>query len=77
MRWIILKEDGTTVHNVIVADEDFIAEHYPSAIKITDDVVVSPRDHFVDNKVLRVEPGNNVNTDFIDAEVVEPTNAIE
>ena len=56
MRWIILKEDNKTVHNVIVADADFIAEHYPNAICIEDDVVVAPKDTYENGVVTRTPP---------------------
>lgn len=56
MKWLILKEDNITIHNVIVADENFIAEHYPSAIKIEDDAMVSPNDLYKDGVVTRTPP---------------------
>jgi len=57
MRWIILKEDNKTVHNVILADANFIAEHYPNAIAVEDDVVVAPNDTYEDGVVTRTPPG--------------------
>jgi hypothetical protein len=71
MRWLILKEDNTTIHNVIVADKNFIAEHYPSAIKIEDDVMVSPNDLYKDGVVSRVLPQFIPSEEIIDAEVVQ------
>jgi hypothetical protein len=56
MRWIILKEDNKTVHNVIVADVDFIAQHYPNAIEVADDVVVALNDTYKNGVVTRTLP---------------------
>ena len=72
MRWVILNQDKTKVHNVIVADEDFVQEHYPEAIFVTDDIVVGPG-HLYQNGLF-VEPTPE---EIIDVEEVTPTPALE
>jgi hypothetical protein len=56
MNWIILKENTNIVDNVIVADEDFINQHYPNAIHIEDDVCVMEGDSYENGIVTRVYP---------------------
>lgn len=72
MRWVILNQDKTKVHNVIVADEDFVQQHYPEAIFVTDDIVVGPGHLHQDGLFFEPKP-----EEIIDVEVVEPTQAIE
>jgi hypothetical protein len=36
MRWAILKQDGIVVENIIEAEQDFIDQHYPSAVLLNE-----------------------------------------
>lgn len=56
MRWIILTENTNIVDNVIVADKDFINQHYPNAVHIEDDVHVMAGDSYENGIVTRVSP---------------------
>lgn len=73
MRYAIV-ENGVVV-NVIVAEQDFIDEHYPDAIALSDEDVVGPR--YLYDKGKFSEPESIIPADFIDAEVVEPTKALD
>lgn len=72
MRWVILNQDKTKVHNVIIADEDFVQEHYPEAIFVTDDIVVGPGHLHQDGLFIDHQP-----EEIIDVEEVTPTPEIE
>jgi hypothetical protein len=65
MRWIILKNDNTTIDNVIVADADFITQHYPNAIALEYNISAAPNDTYQDGVVIRKLP---------EAPVEEPIN---
>jgi len=75
MRWVILNQDKTKVHNVIVADEDFVQQHYPEAIFVTDDIVVGPGHLHQDG--LFIDPVDHQSEGIIDVEEVTSTQAIE
>jgi hypothetical protein len=75
MNWIILNSDKTQVDNVIVADEDFIQQHYPDAIPMTEGVVAGIGYLYENGSFIK--PVRIVPEEIIDVEEVTPTLAIE
>lgn len=72
MRYAIV-ENGIVV-NVIVAEQDFIDENYPDAIPLSDEDRAGLSYTYENGKFI--EPEIIVPT-VIDAEVVEPTKALD
>lgn len=68
MRYAIV-ENGIVV-NVIVAEQDFINDHYPDAILLSDEDRAGLNYTYENGKFIEPEI---IITPIIDAEVVEPT----
>jgi len=75
MRWAILNADKTKVHNVIEAEENFVSQHYPDAILVTEGITVGP-DYLYQDGVF-TEPARAISEDIIDVEEVISTPALE
>lgn len=67
--------ENNLIVNAIEAEQDFIDAHYPDAVLLKEGEVAGVNYSVVDGKY--VAPTYEVTEDFIDAEVVEPTKALE
>lgn len=75
MRYVVLNSEKTQVDNVIVADEEFIAQHYPEAIFVSDEFRVAPGYLYQDGSF--VKPVWVMPEEIIDVEEVTPTPVLE
>lgn len=75
MRWAILNADKTKVYNVIEAEENFVNQHYPDAILVTEGVAVGP--DYLHQDGIFTEPVRVMPEDIIDVEEVISTPALE